>query len=214
MFQHKMAKDSRISSILLFGIPCAGKGTVGKAVSAEFPRIFYHLPSGDLVREAQKARGELAEKINDYLQNGILVPDEIMIPMYRGAVAARMASGAFNPDSQNLLVDGMCRTPAQAEELSDFLDFREVWNLTNVPNCEALKRSGIRAEEGRTDDTQNAMLKRIRDYWTVTYPTLDFFASRGTHIHCVNAYEPKSMVVEEMKRYVKVRFRVTGEWRP
>ncbi|MBW2970348.1 nucleoside monophosphate kinase [Candidatus Woesearchaeota archaeon] len=201
------------TAIVLFGIPCSGKGTVGKALFAEFPHIFYHLSSGDLVREAQKARGDLADQIGDYLSRGVLIPDEIMVPMYRGGIASRIASGKFKADSQHLLVDGMCRTPAQAEDLSDFLEFREVWHFTNVPNCEVLRRSSIRAEEeGRTDDTKKAMLKRIKEYWNITYPTLDFFASKNISIRCINAYESKSIVISKMKKYAKVKYRITSEW--
>lgn len=210
-----MSKRLKYTGIVLFGPPCSGKGTVAKALSAEFSRLFYHLASGDLVREAQKAGGELGKKLDYHLKNGILIPDEIMVRMYRRGIVTRRASRSYKHNSQHLLVDGMCRTPAQAEELSDFLDFKEVWHFTNVPNCEVLRRSGIRAEEeGRSDDTKKAMLKRIEEYWNVTYPTLDFFASKGTFIRCVNAYEPKLAVIAGMKNYVKRKYRMTNEWRP
>jgi len=207
-----MDKDNRIPSILLFGIPCAGKGTVGKAIAKELPRYFYFLSSGDMIREARAKGGSLANEINGYLNGGRLTPDSLIVPMYKEGVIGRKTSCVISPD-HTLLVDGMCRTPEQAEELSDLLDFKEVLHLDNVPRCEVLERCRKRAvEEGRTDDTPEAMSRRIEDYWNISLPALDFFHRKGIRIHPLDALLPKDVVVKKAVDYMKIRYKVSSEW--
>ncbi len=207
-----MTKDNRIPSILLFGIPCAGKGTVGKAIANELPRYFYFLASGDLIREARAKGGSLANEINGYFERGALAPDSVIVPMYKEAVIGRKNSKVITPD-HTLLVDGMCRTPEQAEELADLLDFKEVLHLDNVPRREVLERCRKRAvEEGRADDTPEAMSRRIIDYWNISWPALDFFHRNGIRIHPLNALLPKDAVVKNAVDYIKGEYRISSEW--
>jgi len=202
----------KIPSILLFGIPCAGKGTVGKAIAKELPRYFYFLSSGDLIREACAKGGPLASEINGYFQRGELSPDSVIVPMYKEGVIGRRTSGIISPD-HTLLVDGMCRTPEQAEELSDLLDFKEVLHLDNVPGSEVLARCRKRAvEEKRSDDTPEAMSHRIKDYWNISWPALDFFHRKGIKIHPLNALLPKDVVVKNAVDYMKIKYKVSSEW--
>ncbi|MCX6709113.1 MAG: nucleoside monophosphate kinase [Candidatus Woesearchaeota archaeon] len=175
-----MDKDHRVPSILLFGIPCAGKGTVGKAIAKELPRYFYFLASGDLIREARAKGGPLADEIYGYFHRGELTPDSLIVPMYKEAVIGRKTSGVISPD-HTLLVDGMCRTPEQAEE-------------------------------GRADDTLEAMSRRIKDYWNISWPTLDFFHRNGVRIHPLNALLPKDVVVKNAVDYMKIKYRISSEW--
>ncbi|VVB81755.1 Adenylate kinase [uncultured archaeon] len=205
-----MAKDSRIPSVLLFGIPCAGKGTVGKAIAKELPRHFFYLSSGDMVRETSKLQSRIADELNDYLRRGELVPDSIMVPMYKEGVICRKIYGNISSD-HTLLVDGMCRTAEQAEELADLLDFKEVLHLDNVPKAEVLERCKKRGE-GRIDDTPEAMSRRIKEYWDVTWPALDYFHRNHISIHPLNALLPKDMVVKNAVDYMKARYRITSEW--
>lgn len=211
MFQHKMDKDHRIPSVLLFGIPCAGKGTVGKAIARELPRYFYFLASGDLIREARAKGGPLADEINGYFRRGELTPDSLIVPMYKEAVIGRRTSGIISPD-HTLLVDGMYRTPAQAEALDDLLDVKEVLHLDNVPRYEVLERCRKRALElGRTDDTPEAMSRRVTDYWSISWPTLDYFRRNGINIHPLNALLSKEEVIRNAVDYMKIKYRLSSE---
>jgi adenylate kinase len=202
----------KIPSILLFGIPCAGKGTVGKAIAKEMPRYFYFLSSGDLLREARAKGGPLANEINGYFEDGKLTPDSLIVPMYKEEVIGRRNSGVISPD-HTLLVDGMYRTPEQAEALDDLLDVKEVLHLDNVPRREVLERCRKRAVEGgRTDDTPEAMSRRIEEYWSITWPGLDFFHKNRIPIHPLNALQPKDVVVKNAVDYMKIRYKISSEW--
>ncbi len=214
---------TRFNGILLFGPPSAGKGTVGKALARE-PPIFHYIASGDLVRtilsEGKKATApaeirKKSELIHSYIDNGILIPDEVIVPIFKEAVVHRAETRQYNPDKEVLLIDGMYRTPAQARMLEDSINLLEVYNFTNVPNCKILERSRGRARkevmEGRsprTDDTDKAMMRRIDEFFKITYPTLDYFVEKNIPLHCVDALPEEHIVIASVRNYVHSK--ITG----
>ena len=99
--------------ILLFGPPGVGKGTQAKLLSAEFS--IPHISTGDMLRAAAKARTELGVKAKTLMDQGQLVPDDVMIGIIREALAGPEMAHGF-------ILDGFPRTVPQAEALTTFFD--------------------------------------------------------------------------------------------
>ncbi len=204
---------TRFDGILFFGPPSVGKGTVGKALARE-PSVFHYVASGDLVRKIFR-EGETdadvrkkSDLLHSYIDNGILIPDEVIVPIFKEEVVHKAETRQYNPYREVLLIDGMYRTPAQARMLEDCINILEVYNFTNVPNCKILERRNGRASkeirEGRsprTDDTDKAFMRRIDDFFKITYPSLDYFVEKNIPIHCVDALPEEHVVVASVRNY-------------
>ncbi|GJQ20076.1 MAG: adenylate kinase [Bacteroidia bacterium] len=94
--------------IILFGPPGVGKGTQAKLLAEEF--AIPHISTGDLLRAAVKNKTPLGMKAQEYMSQGNLVPDEIMIGLIEEVLSSKKASKGF-------ILDGFPRTVAQAKAL-------------------------------------------------------------------------------------------------
>jgi adenylate kinase len=99
--------------IILFGPPGSGKGTQAKLLAEKFH--IPHISTGDLLREALMKKTALGLRAKEHLDNGTLVPDEIMI----GIIGEVITSG---PAKDGFLLDGFPRTIPQAEALDVLFD--------------------------------------------------------------------------------------------
>lgn len=99
--------------VIFMGPPGAGKGTQAERVANE--RGIAHIATGDMLREAVRAGTPLGQKAKDIMARGDLVPDDVIIGMFRDRLAA--------PDTERgFVLDGFPRTLAQAEALDAMLD--------------------------------------------------------------------------------------------
>lgn len=98
--------------ILFLGAPGAGKGTQCKRVATQLS--LPHLSSGDLLREAVKAGTAAGTRAKSFMDNGVLVPDEVLIAMFRDKLSSDDCKGGF-------ILDGFPRNLPQAEELDKLL---------------------------------------------------------------------------------------------
>jgi len=98
--------------ILFLGAPGAGKGTQCKRLSAKLN--LPHLSSGDLLREAVKAGTPAGVQAKDYMDKGLLVPDEVLIKMFGEKLSAPECKNGF-------ILDGFPRNLAQAKSLDELL---------------------------------------------------------------------------------------------
>ncbi|MBX9689071.1 MAG: adenylate kinase [Candidatus Obscuribacterales bacterium] len=98
--------------ILFLGAPGAGKGTQCKRIATQLD--LPHLSSGDLLREAVKAGTAAGAKAKSFMDQGVLVPDEVLIDMFREKLAQPECKGGF-------ILDGFPRNVAQAEALDKLL---------------------------------------------------------------------------------------------
>lgn len=99
-------------NVVFMGPPGAGKGTQAEKVGRE--RNMVHVSTGDLLREAVQAGTPTGVKAKEYMEKGLLVPDELVVDI----VADSMAKG--NSDT-NFLLDGFPRNLAQAQALDKTL---------------------------------------------------------------------------------------------
>ena len=162
-------------NILLLGPQGAGKGTQAKRIAAEFG--IPHIASGGILRQEMAAGTELGERVKEIYDRGDLVSDDLMIELIRTRLE--------EPDTESgFVLDGFPRTTAQAEALDSILSdigrtFSVVFAL-QIPDEVALERLRRRAElEGRADDTDEAIQRRLENYHRETEPLIEYYRVRG-----------------------------------
>jgi adenylate kinase len=184
-----------VANILLLGPQGAGKGTQGKLISAEYG--IPHVATGDMLRAAMAAGTELGRQVKPIYDSGRLVPDDLMIALIRERLGEEDAREGF-------VLDGFPRTMAQAEALEEMLreigrDLDVVFEFQlpdQVGRERMLKRA---AEEGRTDDTPEAIDERLRLYHEETEPLIEYYRSRG-HLVGIHADRPVQEVFREIQQ--------------
>ena len=162
-------------NVLFLGLQGSGKGTQGKRLADEYGLAY--IGTGDMLRAAVAAGSALGRRVQPILESGALVPDELMIELIADRISQDDALDGF-------VLDGFPRTYAQAEALDRMLsplsrDLTVVFEL-QVPHDVAVERLRLRAaDEGRADDTPEAIERRIALYNTETAPLLEHYRARG-----------------------------------
>lgn len=161
--------------LLIVGPQGSGKGTQGVRVGEAWgvPVV----STGDVFRANVAEGTELGLQVKSIIDAGSLVPDELTSAVVRDRLAQADAAEGF-------LLDGYPRNVAQVMHLDEFLEGRDeqldaVIELV-VPREESLSRLTARAaEQGRADDTEEAIAKRLEIYERETAPILDVYRTRG-----------------------------------
>ena len=161
--------------ILLLGPQGSGKGTQAKRISAEYG--IPHIATGDMLRAAIAAGTPFGRQVGPILEQGELVPDELMIELIRERLEEADAAEGF-------VLDGFPRTTPQADALDSKL--REIGRELTVvfalqvsdEICIArlLKRA---REEQRPDDTPEAIRTRLELYHRETEPLIEHYRTQG-----------------------------------
>jgi adenylate kinase len=165
----------RATRLLLLGPPGAGKGTQAERLVKVLgvPQV----STGEMLRAAVRAGTPVGREAQAYMERGDLVPDAVVI----GVAEERLRQ----PDARKgFILDGFPRTAAQAEALDRMLERLGV----RLERCVALRvdedtlvdrllhRSAI---EGRADDNEETIRKRMRVYRESTQPLVDYYRGRG-----------------------------------
>ena len=188
--------------IIMLGAPGAGKGTQAKKIAAKYE--IPHISTGDIFRANIKNGTELGKKAKTYMDQGLLVPDELVVDLVVDRV---------NQDdcTKGYVLDGFPRTIPQAEALDkalESMDQKMDYAIDiNVPDDNIVNRmSGRRAcvdcgatyhivhaptkEEGicdncggelilRDDDKPETVQKRLAVYHEQTQPLIDYYTEKG-----------------------------------
>lgn len=161
-------------SILIFGPPGAGKGTLGKFLSSAGNH--FHLSSGDIFRglSPESPAGKL---FHTYAGKGHLVPDEVTLKIWQHYVSGLIATNRYFPHQQFLLLDGVPRTLRQGELFAPYLKIMHIIVLETHNQDILIKRMQRRAIiERRMDDMDEKVLRtRMQVYEKETSKLLDFY---------------------------------------
>ena len=164
-----------MSRLLLIGPPGAGKGTQAAKLAEAFqiPAI----STGDIFRENVKNETELGKQAKAFMDRGEYVPDSLTNALVRDRLDWADAKSGF-------LLDGYPRTADQVEELDSILgDKNESLNavvLITADTDEVVRRLlGRAAEQGRADDTEDVIRRRLEVYAEQTAPLIDVYSKRN-----------------------------------
>ena len=188
--------------IIMLGAPGAGKGTQAKKIAAKYQ--IPHISTGDIFRANIKNGTELGNKAKEYMEKGLLVPDELTCDLVVDRIGQEDCKNGY-------VLDGFPRTIPQAEALKAALEKRgEKMDFAidvDVPDENIVRRmSGRRAclgcgstyhiehippkTEGicdvcggklvlRDDDAPETVQNRLKVYHEQTQPLLDFYGKEG-----------------------------------
>lgn len=185
-------------NVLMVAPPGAGKGTQGVVIAAHFD--IPHIATGDLLRDHVARGTELGRQVQGYLAGGELVPDEVVLGMVRGALEATHGRG--------YVLDGFPRTMAQARALYEMAVELEltadVALHLQVDDQELVRRLLARAtDQGRADDTEAVIRRRLELYYEVTHPILEWYGERGILVS-VDAHRPADQVGRQILTALEV----------
>jgi adenylate kinase len=161
--------------LLLIGAPGAGKGTQAEKLSAA-----YSIPAistGDIFRHNVKNETELGKQAKAFMDRGEYVPDSLTNDLVRDRLSQADAKSGF-------LLDGYPRTAEQVVELDSILDAQgnklDVVVQLTADTDEVVRRLLNRAiEQGRADDTEDVIRRRLEVYEEQTAPLTSVYAERG-----------------------------------
>jgi len=207
--------------LILMGPPGAGKGTQAARIASQ--RGLAHIATGDMLRAAVRDGTPLGREAKAIMARGDLVPDDLIIAMFRERLSA--------PDTaEGVLLDGFPRTSAQAEALDGMLDGLRrqiasvivfeidleelVRRLSGRRVCRAgehvyhlefhpPKVEGVCDEDGselyqRDDDREDVVRARYEKQWvSAAAPVLDYYSGRGL-VQRIDASKPRDEVAGEV----------------
>jgi len=206
--------------LILLGPPGAGKGTQASAIVEKYN--IPHISTGDIFRENIKKGTELGEKAKEYMDKGLLVPDELVISIVEDRLQQEDCKNGF-------LLDGFPRTLNQGEALDEVLSKMGL-NLNRVVNLDVGKEILIERAIGRRickdcgevfhikfnpskkegvcdncggklyqrdDDTVETVEKRIEVYHKQTEPLIDYYNKKGLILN-VDGSKDKNLLFEEI----------------
>lgn len=183
--------------MIFLGAPGVGKGTHAGKIAA-----YYKIPkisTGEILREEVKQGTELGKKADEYIEKGQLVPDEIVIGMFKNELSRE-------ENKEGFILDGFPRTLEQAEALDGITDIDLVVNMVashdtiiarisnrlTCRNCQAIyntlfvkpKKKGVCDKCGgelyqREDQKPQVVKERLKIYEKQTAPLIDYYRKKG-----------------------------------
>lgn len=212
-------------NIILMGLPGAGKGTQAEQIVKEFD--IPHISTGDMFRAAVKNETPLGLQAKSYMDQGLLVPDEVTI----GIVRERLS---MDDCKKGFLLDGFPRTVPQAEALTATLDElgRKVDHVVNInvrrevlierltgrwicSVCGASyhtvfnppKEAGVCDKDGgklyqRDDDKIEVVTQRLDVNIAQAQPLIDYYSGQGL-LRNINGEQDIQVVFAEIKSLLR-----------
>ncbi|MDR1331384.1 MAG: adenylate kinase [Tannerella sp.] len=165
-------------NIVIFGAPGSGKGTQSKLMIEKYGLDY--ISTGNVLREAITAGSELGKLANSYMNEGKLVPDDLIIQLISDFLDGMS-------DSRGVIFDGFPRTIPQAKALKELLNRRgtdvSIMLDLQVDDDELTRRMLERGRiSGRTDDKPETIQQRLNVYHTQTAPLATYYISEDRRV--------------------------------
>jgi adenylate kinase len=180
--------------LLVLGPQGSGKGTQAKRISAAHG--IPHVSTGEMFRATIAAGTELGRRVEPILASGDLVPDDLTVALIRERLSVEDARDGF-------VLDGFPRNLAQAEaldrmlaEIGRGLDAVLFFDLSDELAVERIR--GRALDEGREDDTPEAIARRLAIYHEQTEPVVERYRATGklVPLHAARSIEEVSTEIE------------------
>ena len=213
--------------IVMLGAPGSGKGTVAKLLTDTLN--IEHISTGDMFREEIKSGSKLGKELENYMSDGKLVPDDVVIKILDERLS--------RPTAQNgVVLDGFPRTKIQAEHLKQLLEKRnkkvDVAIQLNIPDEDIIYRTVKRRicsnkdcgaiynlefnkpkQEGicdicgsklyrREDDNEETVKRRIDTYHKRSEPIIKYFEEEGI-LYTVDLRAQDQVTKQDIDKWLK-----------
>ena len=186
-------------NIVMFGAPGSGKGTQSEVLIKTYG--LFHISTGDVLRDHIKRGTALGKTAQEYINQGQLIPDELMVN-----ILASVMDDNKEVAAKGVIFDGFPRTIPQAEALEEMLQQRgtkvsAVIGL-DVPEEILIGRLLNRGKEsGRSDDNLETITSRLEVYNNQTAPLKAFYAQKGL-LHMVQGTGGAEVVFERVRKVI------------
>lgn len=212
--------------IILLGPPGCGKGTQAQILKQELN--IPHISTGDILRAEVSKQSEIGIKAKEYMHNGQLVPEEIMIEMVITKLKSRDCAGGY-------ILDGFPRTVNQALALDKILEHSPTVIYFSIPDSMLVKRITGRLScekcgsvfhrefsppqidnqcdrcgeqlTQRKDDTEEIVVSRLAAYHSQTAPVVKHYSKQGYLIE-IDATRDKKQISEEISSLVSLEKKI------
>ena len=187
-------------NIVMFGAPGSGKGTQSEVLIKTYG--LFHISTGDVLRNHIKRGTALGKTAQEYINQGQLIPDELMVN-----ILASVMDDNKEVAAKGVIFDGFPRTIPQAEALEEMLQQRgtkvsAVIGL-DVPEEILIGRLLNRGKEsGRSDDNLETITSRLEVYNNQTAPLKAFYAQKGL-LHMVQGTGGAEVVFERVRKVIE-----------
>ncbi len=203
----------KIIKLVLLGAPGAGKGTLAQELCQDLH--LKHISVGDILRDNMKNKTELGEKASQYIANGQLVPDDLIVELIKIRLSETDCKNGY-------VLDGYPRTIKQAEELDKIDTITNVINI-DVDNAVIVDRivnrlvcsqcgaiynrrwgnAGVCPKcagsfKVRNDDKEEIILTRLAVYDKETKPLLDYYKGKS-YFKNIDGNTTPDVVLEKVK---------------
>ncbi len=187
-----------MKNIVIFGAPGSGKGTQSELMIKKYG--FGHISTGDVLRAEIKNGTALGNTAKAFIDKGQLIPDDLMID-----ILARVYD-SFGTDHKGVIFDGFPRTIPQAEALKKMLAGRghriaamiELYAPEDILMARLINRG---KEQGRSDDNEETIKKRLDVYHSQTSPLIDWYKAENLHNY-VKSYGEIGTIFDDVCKVV------------
>ena len=160
--------------LIFLGPPGVGKGTQAKKICDHYKII--HLSTGEILRKEISDKSEVGNQAKTYIDNGNLVPDNVILRIIENRLKANDAQYGY-------LLDGFPRTINQAEGLQKIMlqlkhKINSVISLTANEEELILRLINRGKDSGRSDESPEIIRHRQKVYWRQTAPLLEYYSEK------------------------------------